>query len=86
MNPREFLRLLRKQPFQPLKVLLSNGKSYEIPHPDVAVVTKYTLEILSGVQDVEKDIPETVAWISWLHIAHVEPLDARNRAKRRKSA
>jgi len=72
MNAQAIRELLRQRPFIPFKVLLSNGESYEIRHPECASFSKAGLVIT---------FPESyrINVCSWLHIAGVEilsPTDA----------
>ena len=38
MRPEDILELLRARPFEPFRVCLSDGSTYEIQHPDMAIV------------------------------------------------
>ena len=65
MNAETIRELLRRQPFEPLEVRLSNGDVYQIPHPEFAILLKSTLVI--GVPDSDR-----VIICSLLHIASIE--------------
>ena len=59
--------LLRKTPFQPFEVRMSDGESYEVRHPEFAFVLKTNLVI--GDPDSDR------VWIcALLHVASVETL------------
>jgi hypothetical protein len=45
MDPAEMRELLRRSPFIPFVVKMSNGESYEIRHPEMAMVTPVTLYV-----------------------------------------
>ncbi len=72
----EDLKAIRdKEPFQPFRIVLTDGKGFEIPHRDFLIVTKHVIEIgLRG--DIEIGIPEELVRCSPLHIVRVEPLTA----------
>ncbi len=38
MIPADFRELLQREPFQPFRLHLSNGTTYEIRHPELAVL------------------------------------------------
>src|SRR5437868_503039 len=38
MNPDDLIALMRLQPFQPFSVHLNNGRTFEVRHPDQAMV------------------------------------------------
>jgi hypothetical protein len=52
MNSEAAKRLLQEQPFLPLEVRMSSGKSYIIRHPECAAVGKNTLVIIDPETDV----------------------------------
>jgi hypothetical protein len=65
MNTETLRELLQAAPFQPFTVLMSNGKSYEVRHPEFAILMKSNLV----VTDPETDR----VWICpLLHIAGIE--------------
>ena len=65
MNAETVREFLRRQPFQSLRVHLSNGEIHEIPHPEFAMLLKSTLVI--GIPDSDR-----VICCSLLHIASIE--------------
>lgn len=40
MRPEDLLELLRAMPFEPFRIHLSDGASFEIRHPDMAIVQR----------------------------------------------
>jgi hypothetical protein len=73
--------LLKRRPFVPFKIKMSDGTSYDILHPDMVLVTRNWANI--GVWQKGKpgeDIPDTEAFLSFLHIAAVEDLQRREPA------
>ena len=65
MNSETLLELLRHQPFEPFTVFLTNGDSFQVRHPDQAIVLKTRLV----VGDPETDRLQICAL---LHIARIE--------------
>ena len=51
MNTETMLALLRRAPFQPFEVRMSNGDSYQIRHPEMALLLKSNLIIGSPDAD-----------------------------------
>lgn len=43
MRSEDLRQLVRRQPFQPLRLSLSNGQVYEVRHPELAMVGRSTL-------------------------------------------
>ena len=64
--------MLGRRPFQPVKVILSSGQSYEIRHPEMALLTRTSL--LVGVDPSEDGIPAEFKILSLLHVTAIEPL------------
>lgn len=72
---------LKRVPFEPFRVYLSDGSSYEIPHPDFAYVTGR--EVVIGRGALDENTPERSVYCNPLHITRIEPLvDGRKRRKR----
>ncbi len=47
MRPDDVLQLLRARPFEPFRISLSDGKQYEVRHPEMAIVSRST--VLVGI-------------------------------------
>ena len=74
MTVQTFREMLGRRPFQPVKVILSrsSGQSYEIRHPEMALLTRTSL--LVGVDPAEDGIPAEFKILSLLHVTAIEPL------------
>lgn len=77
MNRKEILEHLRTQPFQPFRIRMSNGESYEIKHPENAhVLVPDSLYIFEPVQG-EPGADELVTIASIQNIRSIEkPIDS----------
>ena len=71
MVVQDFKRLLANRPFEPFRLIMSSGKSYEVRHPEMAFMSRSTMYV--GV-DAEENIPATYEMCSLLHVATVEPI------------
>jgi hypothetical protein len=60
--------LLKQQPFQPLRLHLTNGTVFDIRHPDMAIVGRSALRLSMPPDPLE----ERHAVISLLHIMWIE--------------
>ena len=66
MNEEELKAAIKaRQPFEPLRIHLSNGSTFDIEHPDAILISPRTSAIL---------INGVIHFVSNLHINHVEPL------------
>ena len=66
-----FKEMLGRRPFQPVKVTLSSGQSYEIRHPEMALLTRTSL--LVGVDVADDGVPSEFKILSLLHVTAIEP-------------
>jgi hypothetical protein len=73
MRADELLELVRKRPFVPLRICVTDGKSYEIRHPDQIIVLRGRIDIGVG-SDRETGAAERVEHVSLLHVVRVEEL------------
>jgi len=72
MTVQTFRETLTRRPFQAVKLTLSSGQSFELRHPEMALLTRTS--ILIGVDLAEDGVPAEFKIISLLHVASVEPL------------
>jgi hypothetical protein len=63
---------ISRRPFEPFRVVTSSGESYEIRHPEAALLLKGGLYI--GLPQGNDKLPERVVYCSMLHITAVETL------------
>lgn len=67
MNTETMQGLLRRQPFQPFEVRMSNGDAFQIRHPEMAFLLKSSLILGSPASD-------DFIFCSLLHVADVKAL------------
>jgi hypothetical protein len=53
---------------------MSSGQSYEVRHPEMALLTR--TDLLVGVDDADDGVPASFKICSLLHVTAVEPLAA----------
>ncbi len=73
MRPDELIALIRTRPFVPLRIHLSDGKVYEIRHPDQIIVLRGRVDIGVGA-DPESGAMERVEHVALVHIVRVEEM------------
>ncbi len=83
MTVQTFRDLLRNQPFQPFRIVMSSGQTYEVRHPEMAALTR--TDLLVGRGEVEDNLPEYFTTCSLLHVTAIEPLGVSG-AKRSESS
>jgi hypothetical protein len=73
MTVQVFRELLTRRPFQPFRLVMSSGQSYEVRHPEMAFLTR--TDLLVGI-DADDGVPAAFKICSLLHVATIEPLSA----------
>ena len=82
MRPDEIRAHLRKEPFRPIRIYISDGSSYEVRHPEMANVSR--TEVVIAMDPGEDGMPESFAYCDPLHITRIEPLDGKKRKNGRR--
>jgi len=67
MNEDELKKAVKSEPFEPVRIHLSNGATFDVKHPDAILVGPRTSAVLVG---------QGVQVISNIHVNHIEPLAA----------
>lgn len=74
MTVQTFRELLGQQPFKPFRLVMSSGQTYDVRHPEMAMLTRTS--ILVGIDLTEDGVPAEFKICSLLHVTAVEPLHA----------
>ena len=72
MTLQTFRELMQQRPFKPFRLVMSSGQSYEVRHPEMAMLTRTSL--LVGTGDTEEGVPAEFKICSLLHVTSIEPL------------
>lgn len=72
MTAETFRELLKRSPFDPLRIIMTTGETYTITQPNYVLVTARSLVL--ALPDPTHPEGERMAFCSYLHIAHVEIL------------
>ncbi len=72
MTVQTFRDLLAQRPFKPIRLVMSSGQSYEVRHPEMALLTR--TDMLVGVGDTDEGVPAEFRICSLLHVASIEQL------------
>lgn len=67
-----FREMLARRPFQPVRIILSSGQSYEIRHPEMAMLTR--TDLLVGVDVADDGVPAEFKILSLLCVTAIEPI------------
>jgi hypothetical protein len=74
MTVQTFRELLSQRPFRPFRLVMSSGRTYEVRHPEMAMLTR--TDLLVGSDIAEDGVPAEFKICALLHITAVEPIPA----------
>lgn len=74
MKPEELIEVLAEQPFVPLRLHMSNGRTHEIRHPEMAIVGEEVVAL--GIPQEESERPR-IRLVSISHINEIEHLSTK---------
>ena len=74
MAPEELREVLRTQPFQPFRLVMTDGEAYEIRHPDLLWVGRRSAMVgLTGQPG--RTFYERAVQVDLMHVIRLEPLE-----------
>jgi hypothetical protein len=76
MTLQTFRELLNQRPFKPFRLVMSSGQTYDIRHPETALLTRSS--ILVGIDEADDGVPAEFKICSLLHVATIEPLSSES--------
>ncbi len=71
MRPEDLLEFTCKRPFAPYRIHLTDGRTYEIRHPDQVIVLRSRAIIGVGGRN---GVPDHAEHVSLIHIERIEEL------------
>jgi hypothetical protein len=74
MSPQEIRDSLRQQPFEPFRLVMTDGVGYEIRHPDLLWVGQWTAMVGLTGQPCQT-FSERAVKVDLAHFVRLEPLE-----------
>ena len=74
MTVQTFRNLLNERPFRPFRLVMSSGQTYEVRHPEMAMLMR--TDILVGIDEADDGLPSRYKICSYLHVTAVEPVNS----------
>ena len=68
-----FRELVGRRPFEPFRLVMSSGQTYDVRHPEMAWLTRTS--ILVGLEGSQDHVPAEFKICSMLHVTAIEPLN-----------
>ena len=75
MRANELTELLRRRPFQPFRMHLTTGESYDVRHPELVWVYRQCADMAMN-PNPKTGVIERAERVSLLHIVRIEPIDS----------
>lgn len=79
MRASEIMKLLKRRPFIPLRIHMTDGESYDIFHPDNIIVSHSRIDIGRGADP--NGVVDAVDYCSLLHVVRVEEITKKMKPK-----
>ncbi len=74
MRPQHILEHLRVQPFQPFRLTLTDGRTYDVVHPELAMVGHSVVIIGVPRPRAAEPVFDRAVTVALLHIMQIEPI------------
>jgi len=74
MRPEDIREFVRRQPFQPFRITLTDGRAYDVLHPDLAMVGRSTVAVGLPRPGDTSAIYDRLVTVAILHIMQIEPI------------
>jgi hypothetical protein len=75
MRLQELQEALRRQPFQPFRIHLTNGQTFDVGHPEFAALTRTSIFV--GHSSGDDEIPDRMIQCDLLHVVTLEPINGQ---------
>ncbi|MGD0897774.1 MAG: hypothetical protein ABR915_08040 [Thermoguttaceae bacterium] len=75
MRPEDIRQFLQRRPFQPFRMTLTDGRTYEVRHPELAMAGRSTVAIGIPAPDEAEPVYDRLVTVSLLHVMQIEPLE-----------
>ncbi len=76
MRLNELRESLRKHPFEPFRLHLTNGLTYDVRHPEMALLTQHCIHVVELTKSGKPT--NRVVQCALIHVVAIEPADGSN--------
>jgi hypothetical protein len=76
MRPEDLREYIRRQPFRPFRVTLTDGRTYEVRHPEMLMIGRSSAVIGLPRPGDDEPVYDHHVTVSLLHIMQVELLES----------
>ncbi len=75
MRPEDLYEFTRHRPFAPYRLHATDGRTYEIRHPDQVIVLRSRIVIGVGG---ENGVPDHIEHVALIHVVRIEELQSES--------
>jgi hypothetical protein len=72
MRPEDVQQVTRRRPFEPFRIVATDGRSCDVRHPDQAIVLRSRVVI--GVGE-DNEVAEHLEHLALIHVVRIEDLE-----------
>jgi len=76
MRTEDISEYVKRLPFQPFRLTLTDGRTYEVHHPELAMVGRSTVAIGLPRPGDPEPVYDRLVTVSLLHVMQVEALES----------
>lgn len=76
MAPEELISAVRRHPFAPFRLTLTEGSSYDVRHPELCMVGRRAVILGLVAPNAPDPLFERSVTVDLLHVVKLEPLEA----------
>jgi len=80
MRRDEILEALRRRPFQPIRLHVSDGAKFEVRHPEMVLVTRHSAVVGQPETDSPPPAVEQFTVVDLLHVTRLETIGSSGAA------
>jgi hypothetical protein len=73
MRPEDIRTHVKREPFRPVRVFVSDGATYDVRHPEMMMVGR--TEVVIGIGTGNGEVFDRFAYCDPIHVTRIEPLD-----------
>lgn len=85
MRPEDVREHVIKQPFEPFRIFMSDGATFDVRHPEMCIIERSAIYVVIP-HPKRAWMAERLAHCALIHITRIEPTNGRNgRRSHRKS-
>ncbi|MFL5245892.1 MAG: hypothetical protein ACJ8FY_27790 [Gemmataceae bacterium] len=75
MRQEDLIEALRRRPFQPFRMHVTDGTIYEVRHPEMVLVNRSTAFVFSPAPNLPAPAVSKLETVALLHIIRFDPME-----------